>query len=123
MNIDLVVENPSREFRSLRAWLRRADAELRSAGIVITDLRTAPGPEDMGGGLDTVRFVCDTVAQYGALAVAVAAWRDAHAARTSVTFRRGGITVTLTAADLRDQEMIRRALEQLHDDDTPAGSR
>ncbi len=116
MKIDLSMQGPSSgtESRSLYRWLQEKTRELHAEGV---SLAPAGGPDPLPGQMGTVfeivQFVFDNVAQYGALAVAIASWRRAHHSRCSVQLERDGVKITLTEAELDDAEAIARAFERL----------
>jgi len=101
------------EFRSLYRWLRHEGGELRAAGIRMGDPGSLPGPGEMGGTLEVVQFAFEAVAQYGALAVAIASWRKAHEPRSALVFERNGLKVSLDEAQLLEDESVRRVLQEL----------
>ncbi|WP_159942106.1 MULTISPECIES: hypothetical protein [unclassified Nocardiopsis] len=122
MNVLLSVHGPNSdaEFRSLYQWLRGEERELRSGGI--TMVRGGGRPEEpgtMGGAFEVVQFLFEMGAQYGALALAIASWRQAHPARSSITLERDGLRITLTNVEIEDVAVVLRALEELGGADGP----
>ena len=115
MNVQMIVEGPRNtvEFRSLYRWLRNEGEELRAAGITMGAPGSPPGPHEMGGAFEIVQFAFDTVAQYGALALAIVSWRKAHAPRSALIFERNGVRVSLEEAQLLEEESVRRALQEV----------
>lgn len=115
LDMQMFVHGPDSdlEIRSLHNWLLGEGKVLRTAGIEVGELGSGPDLNEMGGVFEIVQFVIDSTAQLGALAVSIAAWREARGARCSVTFERNGVRVTLTGADLDDEETVRRALKGL----------
>ncbi|MGO4756611.1 hypothetical protein AB4212_49790 [Streptomyces sp. 2MCAF27] len=115
MNLRIVMHGPHSgvEFRSLYKWLSRHGEELRAAGIRMGEPGTPPGPEEMGGTFEVVQFVVNALPAYGALAVAVAAWRDNHMPRSAVTFERDGLKVAFDHAESLNEESVRQALREL----------
>ncbi|MFE6778228.1 hypothetical protein [Streptomyces sp. NPDC057702] len=117
MNIQLRVDNPGddHDHHSLYQWLGEATPRLRADGVTLLRPGADPRPGEMGGAFDVIRFVFDSSVQLGALAVAIATWRAAHAARagSSLTVERDGRRVTLTGVDVSDPDAVRRALEEL----------
>ncbi|WP_217198290.1 effector-associated constant component EACC1 [Streptomyces buecherae] len=117
MNIQLRVHDPSddNDPHSLYQWLGDAAPRLRADGVHLRRLGAAPRPGEMGGAFDVIQFVFDSSVQLGALAVAIATWRAAHATRgeSSLTVERDGRRVTLTGVDVSDPDAVRRALEEL----------
>jgi hypothetical protein len=104
------------EFRSLYRWLQRQEGErLRQAGITMSEPGSPPEHDEMGGAFEVVKFVFETVAQYGALAVAIAAWRRNHAPRSAVVFEREGVRISLDQARLLEEAAVRQALRELLD--------
>ncbi|MGW3566164.1 effector-associated constant component EACC1 [Streptomyces sp. NPDC000941] len=115
MNLRIVMHGPHSgvEFRSLYKWLSRHGEELRAAGIRMGEPGTPPGPEEMGGTFEVVQFVVNALPAYGALAVAVAAWRADHEPRSGVTFERDGLKVSFDSAQSLSEESVRQALREL----------
>ncbi|MFI9030354.1 hypothetical protein [Streptomyces sp. NPDC053560] len=107
----------TQEFRSLHRWLRDGGPELRAAGVTVRDVGEDPAPGEMGGAFEVIQLLVEHGAGWGSLALAVAAWWEAHRPRSSVTFERDGTKVTLTGAELRDEETVRRALARLGRED------
>ncbi|MGH4028811.1 effector-associated constant component EACC1 [Actinomycetota bacterium Odt1-20B] len=105
------------EFRSLCRWLTD-DGGLRGTGITVKEVGDEPAPGEMGGTFEVLRLLAEHGPNWGALAVAVVSWRDARAARGALRVAREDSdtdSVTLTAADLRDPDALRRALERLEE--------
>ncbi|HLU98331.1 MAG TPA: hypothetical protein VKZ89_15950 [Thermobifida alba] len=116
MNIDLSMQGPNSgtESRSLYRWLQRKSPELHAEGVRLAPAGgSRPRPGEMGTAFEIVQFVFDNVAQYGALALAIASWRRAHHARCTVRLERDGVKITLTGAELDDAEAVARAFERL----------
>ncbi len=101
------------EQRSLYKWLRD-DRELRAVtGIALV----GSGPEEPGAGamgttLDVVSLVLNSALQLSSLAVAIAAWRDAHRPRSRMVIERDGIRITLPDDRLDEAHVLLRALER-----------
>ncbi|MFE0102550.1 hypothetical protein [Streptomyces sp. NPDC059009] len=116
------------EFRSLSRWLTEQGGELRGTGITVKDVGDEPAPGEMGGTFEVLRLLAEHGPNWGALAVAVISWRDARAARGALRVAREGSGedsatdedsaadgIMLSAADLRDPDALRRALERLEE--------
>lgn len=101
------------EFRSFYKWLRRRGEELRAAGVELGEPGSPPGPGEMGGTAEVVQLVVEALPAYGALAVAIAAWRDNHLPRSAVTFERDGVKVSFDSAESLSEESVRQALREL----------
>lgn len=122
MNVQLSVHGPNNitELTSLHRWLKAKGGELRTAGITMEQtVETPQRPDTMGGTFEIVQFAFDAVAQYGALAIAIASWRRAYPSRCSFTLERGDTKITLTEVELRDMSTVLRALEELSEEDDP----
>lgn len=116
MQIRLLVHGPGSdvEFRSLYRWLRHQEGgTLREAGITMSEPGSLPARDEMGGAFEVVQFVFENAPQYGALAVAIASWRRAHAPRSAMTFERDGLRISLDEARLLEEEGVRKALRDL----------
>ncbi|MFG2344886.1 effector-associated constant component EACC1 [Streptomyces phaeochromogenes] len=105
------------ERRSLYKWLCD-DRELR--GIVevamVDSEPEEPDTDTMGSGFDTIAVVLNTALQLGGLAVAIAAWRQGHAPRSTMVIERDGVRITLPDGRLDDAEALLRALEDRDED-------
>lgn len=103
------------ELRSLRRWLLRRRPELAAAGITVDETGPPAGDDEMGGVFEVVQFAVGTSAELAALALALVTWRQGHGARSSVTFERDGLRITLTGTDLDNEHTVQRALEALRE--------
>jgi hypothetical protein len=101
------------EQRSLYKWLRD-DRELRAAaGITLVGPEPEePGAGAMGTALDAVSLVINSALQLVSVAVAIAAWRQAHMPRSRMVIERDGIRITLPEGCLDEAEALLRALER-----------
>ncbi|QNP70387.1 hypothetical protein IAG44_13650 [Streptomyces roseirectus] len=105
------------EQRSLYTWLRD-DQEVRAtAQVTLQSLAPAEEAEEsdadtMGTALEAIGIVVDTVLQLGGLAVAIAAWRQAHTPRSTMVIERDGVKITLPADRLDDAQALLRALTE-----------
>jgi hypothetical protein len=101
------------EQRSLYKWLRD-DRELRAVARITL---VAAEPEESGAGamgaaFDAVSLAINSVLQLGSLAVAIAAWRQAHMPRSRMVIERDGIRITLPDDRLDEAQALLHALER-----------
>ncbi|MDA2812195.1 hypothetical protein O4J56_16235 [Nocardiopsis sp. RSe5-2] len=121
MQVHLSLQGPrSRtEMRSLVRWLRSRKGELSDKGIAFDPGGPAPPDGAMGPAFEVIEFVFNAVAQYGALAVALASWRRAHSpaegADSKVVLECDGVVVTLSGAEAADPEAVAQKIRELRD--------
>ena len=95
---------------SLHQWLQDDYGLPRDTAVA---LRTAPGPEAMGGAWEAIDVVLTHATALAGLALAVATWRRTRAEPPTVRIEANGVTVTLTAGQDHDAESVRRLLGAL----------
>ncbi|MFC8666259.1 hypothetical protein [Streptomyces sp. NPDC057199] len=105
------------ERRSLYKWLRD-DRELRGVVEVamVGSEPEEPDTDTMGADFETIAVVLNTALQLGSLTVAIAAWRQGHAPRSTMVIERDGVRITLPDGRLDDAEALLRALEDRGED-------
>ncbi|MEV2255243.1 hypothetical protein AB0I94_32525 [Streptomyces sp. NPDC050147] len=101
------------EQRSLYKWLRE-DRELRAvAGITLVGSEPEePGAGAMGTTLDVVSLVINSALQLSSVAVAIAAWKEAHRPRSRMVIERDGVKITVSDGCLDEAQALLRALER-----------
>ncbi|MDN0194438.1 hypothetical protein [Streptomyces sp. S.PNR 29] len=107
------------ELKQLYDWLIRdqelhhhADISLRESGI-----ETETDDTSMGGVLDIVQLVLESVLQLALLGAAIVEWRRALRPRSSIVIEHDGTTVTLPPDATPDE--VQRFVDTLRDTDRP----
>jgi hypothetical protein len=95
---------------SLHRWLRREQAVRVDGRLALAD---SDDPETMGPLLDVLTLVIGSGLSAGQLALALAAWREAHRAEARVTITHTAADGAVTRIEAADRAALTEALTEL----------